>query len=161
MLDGFARIAACSAAALCLGACDPTSFMKKEDDETRQPATEATVIGIWRTNIPTGNAPPDPTDIKVTLDIEPDHTLLLSHRLATGKPPPDDYVEIVKEYWSWSVADGKLSGTKTSCTYKDAKTMEESSSECAEPKTWETAIEVSGTAWTMQVDGKPIVYRKD
>lgn len=161
MPDGFIRLAACSVAALCLGACDPASFMKKEDDQTRQPATEATVIGIWRTNIPTGKTPPDPTDIKVTLDIEADHTLLLSKRIATGKEAPYDYVELVKEYQSWSVSDGKLISTKTDCTYKDPATMETVSTDCAEPKTREADIDVKGAAWTLVEDGKPTVYRKD
>lgn len=161
MPDGFHRFAAYLATALCLAACDPASFLKKEDDQTRQPATEATVIGIWRTNIPTGNAPPDPTDFKVTLDIEPDHTLLFSKRLATGRPAPYDYVELVKEYQSWSVSNGKLISTKTDCTYKDAATMEETSTVCAEPKTREADIDVKGTAWTLMEDGQPTVYRKD
>jgi len=161
MLDGFARFAACSAAALLLAACDPMSFMKKADDETRQPATEATVIGIWRTNLPTGKTPPDPTDIKVTLDIEPDHTLLLSERIATGRDAPYDFVEIVKEYQSWSVTNGKLVSTKTDCTYKDAATLLETSTDCAEPKTREADIDVKGSAWTLMENGEPIVYRKD
>ncbi|MBW8890495.1 MAG: hypothetical protein JF616_22310 [Fibrobacteres bacterium] len=161
MLDGFTRFAAYSATTLLLAACDPMSFMKKEDDETRQPATEATVIGIWRTNIPTGKTPPDPTDIKVTLDIEPDHTLLLSKRLATGLDAPNDYVEIVKEYQSWSVTDGKLVSTKTDCTYKDAATLLETSTDCSEPKTREADIDVKGSAWTLMEDGQPTVYRKD
>jgi len=36
MLDGFIRLAAASAAALCLGACDPMSFLKKEEWKTQE-----------------------------------------------------------------------------------------------------------------------------
>jgi hypothetical protein len=160
MRQSIIRFAAGLAAVLCLPACDPALLQKQEDD-AQKPATEATVVGIWRTNIPTGKAPPEPADIKVTLDIEPDHTMLLSKRLATGKPAPFDYVELAKEYWSWSVSDGKLSATKTDCTYKDFPTMEVVSTDCAEPTSKSVAIDVKGTAWTMVEDGTPLVYRKD
>jgi hypothetical protein len=154
------RSAALIAAFLSLQACDLAELQKEESD-TRQPATESTVIGIWRGNIPTGKAPPEPTDIKVTLDVEQDHTMLLSKRIATGKPAPMDYCELVKEYWSWSVADGKLSATKTDCTYKNPETLEVVSTDCAEPKSESVAIDVKGTAWTMDEAGVPFVYRKD
>jgi hypothetical protein len=154
------RSAALIAAFLSLQACDLAELQKEESD-TQQPATESTVIGIWRGNIPTGKAPPDPTDIKVTLDVEPDHTMLLSKRIATGKPAPLDYCELVKEYWSWSVADGKLSATKTDCAYKNPETMEVVSTDCAEPRSESVAIDVKGTAWTMDEAGLPLVYRKD
>lgn len=148
------------ATALSLQACD-LALLQKEESDAQQPATESTVIGIWRSNIPTGKAPPEPTDIKVTLDVEPDHTMLLSKRIATGKPKPDDYCELVKEYWSWSVADGKLSAAKTDCTYKNPETMEVVSTECQEPKSRSVAIDVKGTAWTMDEAGTPLIYRKD
>jgi hypothetical protein len=154
-------IAARSFPCLSLLACDPTALLQKEESDARQPPTESTVIGIWRANIPTGKAPPEPTDVKVTLDIGADHSMLLSRRLATGKPAPYDYVELVKEYWSWSVSDGKLSATKTDCTYKDAQSMEVVSTTCAAPTSESVAIDVEGKAWTMDEGGTPIVYRKD
>lgn len=159
-IPSVARTAAVMAALLCLSACD-MALLQKQEDDTRQPATETTVIGIWRTNIPTGKAPPEPTDFKVTLDIEADHTMLFSQRLATGKAAPYDYVEIIKEYWSWSVADGKLTATKTDCTYKDPQSLEVVSTTCADPKSKSVAIDVKGTAWTMDEGGTPLVYRKD
>lgn len=161
MLYRFSRWAACLAATLFMGSCDPSSLLQKKDDGTRQPATEATVIGIWRSNIPTGKPPPDPMDIKVTLDIEPGHTLLLSERVATGRAAPFDFVEIVKESQTWSVTEGKLVSSKTQCVYKNAATLEVTSTECAEPKRRETDIDVIGKAWAIRQDGIPIVYRKD
>jgi hypothetical protein len=149
-----------AAGLLSLQACNLASLEKQESD-AQQPATEATAIGIWRSNIPTGKAPPEPIDIKVTLDIEPDHTMLLSKRIATGKAHPYDYCELVKEFWSWSVADGVLSATKTDCTYKDPQSLEVLSTTCAEPKTRSIAIDVKGAAWTMDEGGTPLVYRKD
>ena len=153
------HLAAGTAVAFSLSACDLTSLQKKET-ETQQPATEATVVGIWRTNIPTGKTPPDPTDIKVTMDVEADHTMLLSQRVATGQPAPYDYVEIVKEYWTWTVADGKMKSVKRTCTYKDPATMQETTT-CAEPLSKEADINVKGTAWTVVEQGQPIVFRKD
>jgi hypothetical protein len=154
------RAIALIAAALSMQACD-LALLQKEESDAQQPATESTVIGIWRSNIPTGKAPPEPTDIKVTLDIEPDHTMLLSKRIATGRAAPFDYCELVKEYWSWSVADGKLSATKTDCTYKNPETMEVVSTDCAEPKSESVTIDVKGAAWTMDETGTPLIYRKD
>jgi hypothetical protein len=160
LISRFAVASLAVQAVLTLGACDP-SLLQKQESDARQPATEATVIGIWRSNIPTGKVPPDPIDIKVTLDIEPDHTMLLSKRIATGKPHPYDYCELVKEFWSWSVADGNLSATKTDCTYKDPQSMEVVSTTCAEPTSRSVAIDVKGAAWTMDEGGTPLVYRKD
>jgi hypothetical protein len=157
---GFAASTVVISAVLALQGCDLASLQKEESD-ARQPATEGTVIGIWRGNIPTGKAPPEPTDVKVTLDIEPDHTMLLSKRIATGKPSPNDFCELVKEYWSWSVADGNMSASKTACTYKNPESMEVVSTDCAEPKSETVAIDVNGAAWSMDEAGIPIVYRKD
>lgn len=156
----FGVSAAMVAAALTLQACDLAALQNKESDE-QQPATESTVVGIWRSNIPTGNAPPEPADIKVTLPIYSDHTMLVSHRIATGKAYPYDYCELVKEFWSWSVSDGKLSATKTECTYKEPVNMEVTSTTCADPTSRTIAIDVKGAAWTMDEDGVPLVYRRD
>jgi hypothetical protein len=148
------------ALALSLAACDLTS-LKQADDDTQQPATEATVMGVWRTNIPVTTTTP-PSDIKVTMEVDADHTMLLSQRVATGQPSPYDFVEISKEYWSWSVADGKMTSVKTTCEYKDPATMQPTGeTECREPKTETRDINVKGKAWTVVEDGQPIIFRKD
>lgn len=161
MRHDFIKTAVGMAALLALSGCELTG-LKKADDETAQPATEATVVGIWRTNIPTGKAPPEPVDIKVTMQVNADHTMLLSQRIATGQPAPNDFVEIVKEYWTWSVADGKMLSTKTACTYKDPATMKEiEGAPCAAPTSKSADISVKGSAWTVVENNQPIVFRKD
>ncbi len=151
-----------SALVLALGAaftaCDLTQ-LKKTDEETAQPATEATVVGVWRTNVPNTATNP-PSDIKVTMQVDAGHTMLMSYRVATGMPSPNDFVEISKEYWTWSVADGKMTCQKTTCEYTDPATMEKTTT-CAEPTARTKDINVKGTAWTVVEDGQPIVFRKD
>lgn len=159
------RFAGALGAMLAFNACDMASLTKAEakaDADTQQPATEATVLGVWRTNIPTGQTPPAPTDIKVTMVVESNHTMLLSQRIATGQPAPYDFVEISKESWSWSVADGKMASSKTTCEYKDPATMEPTGeTECREPKTKSADINVKGKAWTVVDASGPVVFRKD
>ena len=94
MHHNFTHIAAGLAVMMTFTACELTS-LKKADDDTAQPATEATVVGVWRSNIPTGKAPPEPTDVKVTMQVNADHTMILSQRIATGVADPE-FVEIVK-----------------------------------------------------------------
>jgi hypothetical protein len=160
MRHNLMHLAAGAAAILALSACDLTS-LKKADDETRQPATEATVVGIWRTNIPVTTTTP-PSDIKVTMQVNADHTMLLSQRVATGQAAPYDFVEIAHEFWSWSVADGKMASTKTTCEYKDPATMQPTAeTECREPKSKSADINVKGKAWTVLENDQPVVFRKD
>lgn len=160
MRHNITHIAAGMAVMLSLAGCDLTS-LKKADDDTAQPATEATVVGVWRTNIPTGAVPPKPTDIKVTMQVNADHTMILSQRIATGVADPE-FVEISKENWDWSVVDGKMLSTKTACVYKDPATMQEiAGAPCSAPTSKSAAISVKGKAWTVVENDQPIVFRKD
>jgi hypothetical protein len=162
MRHNYSYIAAGMAVMLTFAGCDLIGGLKKTDDETAQPATEATVVGIWRSNIPTGALPPKPTDIKVTMQVDAGHTMILSQRIATGLPKPDDFVEISKETWSWSVVDGKMNSTKTACVYKDPATMKEiEGAPCSAPASKSAEISVKGKAWTVVENGQPIVFRKD
>ncbi len=159
-------IAAAFASLFALSACDLASLTKSEskaDSDAQQPATEGTVFGVWRTNIPTGQTPPAPTDIKVTMQVNTDHTMLLSQRIATGQPAPaPEFVELSKEYWSWSVVDGKMVSNKTSCEYKDPATMQPTGeTECREPKSKSADINVKGKAWTVVDASGPVIFRKD
>ncbi|MDB5048408.1 MAG: hypothetical protein JWO30_1479 [Fibrobacteres bacterium] len=144
---------------LTLSACDLTQA-NKADDETAQPATAATIVGIWRTDIPVTTTTP-PTDVKVTMQVDAGGTMVLSQRIATGQPAPYDNVEIAKENWTWTVESGNMMSVKTTCEYKDPQTMQTVSTECAEPKTKSAAINVKGKAWTVVENGQPIVFRKD
>ena len=141
-------------------ACDLTG-LKKADESTQQPATEATVVGIWRTNIPITTTTP-PSDVKVTMQVDAEHTMLLSKRVATGQPAPYDFVEVSKENYTWSVADGKMSSTKTTCTYKDPATMQEiPGMPCQAPLSQDAPINVKGKAWTIVQGDQAIIFRKD
>lgn len=146
------------ALALSLAACD-LSTLQSADASATQPATAATVVGIWRTDIVEPGSPP--VTIKMTMQVDPAGTMVLSQRVATGQPAPYDYVEIAKENWTWTVADGKMSSVKTTCEYKDPATMQTVSTDCVEPKSKSADINVKGNAWTVVEDGQPIVFRKD
>jgi hypothetical protein len=144
---------------LTLSACN-LNDVKAADDETQKPATEATVIGIWRTDIPLATTPP--SNIKVTMQVDAEHTMLTSQRVATGQPAPYDFVEFNKEYWTWKVVDGKVLSEKTVCEYKDPATMQPTGeTACRAPLTKEAAINVKGSVWTVVEDGQPILFRKD
>lgn len=161
MRHNLTHIAAGMAVMMSFAGCNLTD-LKKADDDTTQPATEATVVGVWRTNIPTGAVPPNPTDIKVTMQVDANHTMILSQRIATGQPSPNDFVEISKENWDWSVVDGKMLSTKTACVYKDPATMQEiAGAPCSLPTSKSAAISVKGKAWTVVENDQPIVFRKD
>jgi hypothetical protein len=158
MRHAYLKIGLGMALGLALTACDMTS-LQKTDADTTQPATAATVVGVWRTDIVEPGTPP--TTIKMTMAVDAGGTMVLSERVATGQPAPYDYVEIAKENWTWTVADGTITSVKTTCEYKDPSTMQTVSTDCAEPKTKSTAINVKGSAWTVVENGQPIVFRKD
>jgi hypothetical protein len=160
MLYSSTKLSWTLAIGLFLSACDLTQLTKSSStDAVAQPKTEATVIGIWRANIPVSATPP--TDIKVTMDIGSDHTTLLSYRVATGKPSPYDYLEIKKEYSTWTVADGNLSSVKTHCEYKDQTTgLATAEVDCRAPIEESHDINVKGGAWTLIKEGAPLVFNK-
>jgi hypothetical protein len=145
---------------LSLTACDLSQVAAANDNAT-QPATAATIQGVWRTDILLTTTTPA-TDIKVTMEIDADNTMILSQRVATGYPAPNDFVEISKETWAWSIVDGKMVSNKTACVYKDPKTAQEiPDAPCAAPLTQEAPISVKGKAWTVVQNDQPIVFRKD
>ncbi|MDB5105310.1 MAG: hypothetical protein JWP91_2999 [Fibrobacteres bacterium] len=143
---------------LAFSGCDLTQI-KKTDDDTAQPATAATVVGIWRADIVVPNPP---LDIKLTMQVDAAGTMLLSQRLATGQPSPNDFVETSKEYWTWKVENGNMVSVKTTCEYKDPATMQPTGeTACREPLSKTKAINVKGSAWTVVEEGQPVVFRKD
>ncbi len=145
---------------LTLTACDLTQIKKKADENTTQPATAATVVGIWRTDVVVPGTPP--TDIKITMQVDAASTMVLSQRVATGQPSPYDYVEISKENWTWKVENGAMVSEKTTCEYKDPATMQPTGeTACRAPLTRNAPINVKGTAWTVVQEGTPVVFRKD
>jgi hypothetical protein len=133
---------------------------EKTDDNATQPATAATVVGIWRSDIPISSTTP-PTILKLTMQVNNEGTLLLSQRLATGQPAPYDYVETSKENMTWKIENGNMVSVKTDCEYKDPATMQTVSTECQAPLTESAAISVKGKAWTVVRSGQPVVFRKD
>lgn len=160
MRHTYLKIGMGMAMGLALSACDLTQVTKANND-TKQPATEATVIGTWRTDIPVSQAPP--IVMKMTMVINANHTLLTSQRLPTGEAAPYDNIETAHENWTWSVADGKLSSQKTTCEYRDPKNpTADPTTECQPPLTRDAAINVNGSAWTI-VDPQagPLVFKKD
>ena len=145
---------------LTLTGCDLTQI-KKADNDTAQPATAATVVGVWRTDIPVTTTNP-PTDIKVTMQVLAEGSMLLSQRVATGQPSPYDFVEIAKENWTWKVENGNMISVKTTCEYKDPATMQPTGeTDCRVPLTQTAAINVKGNAWTVVQSGQPVIFRKD
>ncbi len=143
---------------LAFSGCDLTQI-KKADEDTAQPATAATVVGIWRTDIAVVDPP---TNIKVTMQVDAAGSMLLSQRVATGQPSPNDFVEFSKENWTWKVENGAMVSQKTTCEYKNPATMQPTGEvACRAPLTRNSAINVKGKAWTVIDDGKPIVFRKD
>jgi hypothetical protein len=121
-----------------------------------EPATEATVIGTWRSNVP---APGGTSDIKITMRIDADHTMLLSQRIASSGPA--EFVEIVHENWTWSLVDGKMKSVKTTCQYAPAPEYKLMDLPCQAPLEKEAPVNVKAGAWTVVEDGQPIVFRRD
>lgn len=144
--------------------CDLSQLTKsdltKADENATKPATEATIIGVWRANIPNTTTNP-PTDFKVTMDINAGHSMLTSLRVATGKPSPNDYIELRHEFWSWQVIDGKMMSAKTTCEYKDPATGEPTAeTECRAPLSLEAPINVKGPSWTVMQEDQPVIFTK-
>ncbi len=145
---------------LALVGCDLTQ-VKKADDNTTQPATAETVIGIWRTSIPVPSNPP--TDIKVTMEVLKDGTSVTTQSVATGQPAPaPEFVEISKENWTWKVENGTMLSVKTTCEYKDPATMQPTGeTACRQPLTRSDAISVKGKAWSVVQGGEAVIFLKD
>ncbi len=159
---GFGRIFITGAAVtLILNGCDLSQLTQSSSKAVpNEPATEATVVGIWRTNIPITTTTP-PADIKVTMEVDSDHTMLLSYRTATGVPAPNDYVELSHEYGTWSVTDGKMISAKTLCQYRDPPAYQlNDTSGCRAPLTREKPINVKAGAWTVVENDQPIIFRR-
>jgi hypothetical protein len=95
------------------------------------------------------------------MDVGNDHFITLSFRVATGKPIPYDYLEIAREYGSWTVTEGNLVMIKTTCEYKDQTTgLPTSETTCRTPDQESHDINVKGGAWTIMKDGKPLIFTK-
>lgn len=137
-----------------LSACD---FKDLAGAGKKDPANEATVIGTWRSNYP---APGGNTDIKVTMRIDPDHTLVLSQRMA-NPGGPEEFVELSRETGSWSLQDGSFKSSRTACEYSAAPDYKLKPADCKLPLEKEIPVQVTGGAWTILEEGKPIVFRKD
>jgi hypothetical protein len=141
---------------LALAGCDLTD-VKKADDDTAKPATAATVIGTWRSDV----AATPTTIIKLTMRVDEAGTMVLSQRVATGQPAPYDYVEISKENWTWKIENASMVSVKTDCEYKNPETMQTSSTTCTDPLIRTSEIKVKGSAWTVLENGQPVIFRKD
>jgi hypothetical protein len=160
MRSHFLKIGFGLAMALTFTACE-FAQLTKANDEATQPKTEATVIGIWRGNIPVTTTTP-PSDIKVTMVVNKNYTLLLSKRVATGKAEPNDFIEISKENFTWTITDGKMVRSKVNCEYKDPVSGEViMDKSCETPLVVESDINVKGSAWTVMENDEPMIYRKD
>jgi hypothetical protein len=123
-----------------------------------EPATRATVIGTWRTNIP---IPGQIKDMKVTMRIDANDTMLVSQRMGNPMGEVPEFVETSNEMMTWALVDGKLKSTKYLCKYADAPPYQLKEDTCKDPLVSEEPVNVKGGAWTIMYAGKPIVFRKD
>jgi hypothetical protein len=126
-----------------------------------EPKTAATVVGIWRAN-PVDTTMEPPTEIRLTAQIDPGGTLVLSQRVATGRPSPDDFVQISRENLDWSVEAGEFRALKTLCEYRDPVTFEPTpESDCRLPLELKSDIVVSHGVWTLVDHGDTTVLIRD
>lgn len=132
--------------------------VKMADDNTSKPATAATVIGIWRSEV----AATPSTIIKLTMQVDAAGSMLLSQRVATGQPAPNDNVEIAKENFTWTIEDGAMVAVKTTCEYNNPETMQPTGEiGCRSPLTRTDKISVKGDIWTVLEGGQPVLFKKD
>jgi hypothetical protein len=138
-----------------------TESTDKADPNGVQPKTEATVIGVWHSNV---KIVTPPIDLNIDLTINADHKQTAKILTATGQPAPADYMEISTENATWSVAGGKLISVKTTCTYvtpDPATGAMTPVGDCRAPLKDSVDINVKGKAWTIIKDGQPAVFLKD
>lgn len=126
-----------------------------------EPKTAATVVGIWRTSI-VDTATEPPREIRLTAQIDPGGTMVVSQRIATGLSSPNDFVQISRENLDWRVEAGEFLSVKTSCAYRDAITFEPiPESACRPPLESRYGIVVSHGVWTVAENGDTTVLIRD
>ncbi|MDB5106605.1 MAG: hypothetical protein JWP91_4294 [Fibrobacteres bacterium] len=125
------------------------------------PQVDSTLVGIWRTVVPIPSSNP-PAEVRVTMQIDAGHTLLLSQRMATGQPSPHDFATLSREEEAWSIVSGEFRTIKTHCEYTDPATLQPTpESDCRAPLESAIPIMVSHKVWTFLENGQSFVFRKD
>lgn len=126
-----------------------------------EPKTAATVVGIWRaTLVDTAKEPP--LEIRLTAQIDAGGTMVVSRRIATGRPSPYDFAPISRENSDWRVEAGEFLALKTLCEYRDPVNFEPTpESDCRTPLELKSDIVVSRGVWTLADNGDTTVLIRD
>jgi hypothetical protein len=134
------------------GGCNP---LLDGGSAEEKPATEATVIGTWRSATPIASG----HFVRMTLRIDSDHTMLWARRYSANPSVSD--TEFARETWTWKVEEGILKAAKSECRYAYPPGYVLVDDTCRAPLSEEVPVKVKGNSWAIEDADGSWVFRKD